>query len=200
MGADTLTPAAQNALLKSVEEPDAATWFILTCAREKAVLPTIRSRCRTVRMPPWPDDLIVEALLISGVPREDAPPLAALSGASPGTAKSIRADKAFWDMKGLADAAVLSLKEVSGLPAASRKMRDAREAADSLLDYLELSALRMLRESGPYGPDADRAKRLLESVLTAREMRSVNVSWQGVADMLLLNMLEEPKECPMPSA
>ncbi len=192
LGADTLTPAAQNALLKSIEEPDAATWFILTAAREKAVLPTIRSRCRTVRMPSWPDELIVEVLLAAGVSPAEAARLAALSGGRPGVALFIRAYKAFWDMKSLADTAVLGLAGITGFPAASRSLRDAKDSADSLLDYLEGAALRLLRDSGPYGSRADRAKRLLEGLLMAREMRSVNVSWQGVADTLLLNLLEEP--------
>ena len=196
LGADTLTPAAQNALLKAVEEPDAATWFILTCTREKAVLPTIRSRCRTVRMPPWPDALIIEVLVQAGVPKDEAKSLADLSGASPGTALSIRGDKAFWDMKRLADAAVLGLRGLSGLPESSRRMRDAKDAADDLLDYLEGAALRLIREGGPQSPDAARAGRLLEAVFAAREQRAVNVSWQGVADTLLLSLLEESVSCP----
>lgn len=43
--AETLEPAAQNALLKSLEEPLPATAFILTTAVAGALLPTVRSRC-----------------------------------------------------------------------------------------------------------------------------------------------------------
>lgn len=42
--AQLLTLEAQNALLKTLEEPPAGTVFILTCAHEQALLPTIRSR------------------------------------------------------------------------------------------------------------------------------------------------------------
>jgi len=43
--ADKLTEAAANALLKTLEEPPAKTWFFLSC-REPAHLPaTLRSRC-----------------------------------------------------------------------------------------------------------------------------------------------------------
>ncbi len=43
--ADTLETAAQNALLKSLEEPPPATTFILVTSVPGALLPTVRSRC-----------------------------------------------------------------------------------------------------------------------------------------------------------
>jgi DNA polymerase-3 subunit delta' len=43
--ADTLETQAQNALLKSLEEPPPSTMFILTTAIPGALLPTVRSRC-----------------------------------------------------------------------------------------------------------------------------------------------------------
>ena len=47
--ADTLEPASQNALLKSLEEPPPGTMFILTSAVPGALLPTVRSRCMRLR-------------------------------------------------------------------------------------------------------------------------------------------------------
>ena len=47
--ADTLEPASQNALLKSLEEPPPGTMFILTTAVPGALLPTVRSRCMRLR-------------------------------------------------------------------------------------------------------------------------------------------------------
>ncbi|MDR2501888.1 MAG: hypothetical protein LBC78_01410, partial [Oscillospiraceae bacterium] len=44
-GADTLSAACQNALLKLLEEPPAHTGFILRCEEPGALLPTVRSRC-----------------------------------------------------------------------------------------------------------------------------------------------------------
>ena len=43
--ADTLEPPAQNALLKSLEEPPPATTFMLVTTVPGALLPTVRSRC-----------------------------------------------------------------------------------------------------------------------------------------------------------
>src|SRR3954466_627265 len=43
--ADALVPAAQNALLKTLEEPPSSSVFILVSARPDALLPTVLSRC-----------------------------------------------------------------------------------------------------------------------------------------------------------
>jgi DNA polymerase III subunit delta' len=43
--ADALVPAAQNALLKTLEEPPSMSVFILVTARPDVLLPTVRSRC-----------------------------------------------------------------------------------------------------------------------------------------------------------
>jgi DNA polymerase-3 subunit delta' len=47
--AELLEPIAQNALLKTLEEPPAATFFFLITSRPDRLLPTIRSRCHLVR-------------------------------------------------------------------------------------------------------------------------------------------------------
>ena len=43
--ADALLPQAQNALLKTLEEPTASSVFILVTTRPDVLLPTVRSRC-----------------------------------------------------------------------------------------------------------------------------------------------------------
>lgn len=52
VNANTMTPQAQNALLKILEEPPARVIFILTCENRSQMLPTIRSRCVCVTMQP----------------------------------------------------------------------------------------------------------------------------------------------------
>jgi DNA polymerase-3 subunit delta' len=47
--ADALMPAAQNALLKTLEEPPSSSIFILVTSRPDALLPTVRSRCSQIR-------------------------------------------------------------------------------------------------------------------------------------------------------
>ncbi len=49
---ESLRADAANTLLKSLEEPPASTIFILVTSRLDRVLPTIRSRCRLIALPP----------------------------------------------------------------------------------------------------------------------------------------------------
>lgn len=49
--AEAMNQAAQNALLKILEEPPSSVYFILVSSRWRRLLPTIRSRCRTVALP-----------------------------------------------------------------------------------------------------------------------------------------------------
>lgn len=47
--ADAMEVAAQNALLKTLEEPPAASTFVLVTSRPDILLPTVRSRCQRLR-------------------------------------------------------------------------------------------------------------------------------------------------------
>ena len=62
--ADRMNDAAANALLKTLEEPPATSRLVLVTSRPAALLPTIRSRCQTVRFAPLSPDEI-ESHLVS---------------------------------------------------------------------------------------------------------------------------------------
>ena len=57
-----LSPAAFNALLKTLEEPPAHVKFVFATTDPQKVLPTIVSRCQRFDLKPIPNDLIVERL------------------------------------------------------------------------------------------------------------------------------------------
>ncbi|MEI7779208.1 MAG: DNA polymerase III subunit delta' [Actinomycetes bacterium] len=61
--ADRLTESANNVLLKAIEEPPPHTVWVLCAPSTEDVLPTIRSRCRVVRLR-TPDAAAVTAALI----------------------------------------------------------------------------------------------------------------------------------------
>lgn len=194
---DTFTPQAQNALLKALEEPDSATFFLLTCENLRAVLTTIRSRCQTLYIPPWPDELVSLLLTEQGIPADEAGQLSGFSGGSPGKAMQIRNDPAFWSVKTLADDSILTLDHIRQLPAVSRKLREAKDKADMLLDYVEDAALRQIKKNALQNLPGKQAQSMLEGVLAARRHQASNLSWQAIVDCLLLKILEDNTECPM---
>jgi DNA polymerase III subunit delta' len=62
-GADRLTIAAANALLKVLEEPPSKVRFFLLSEQLETVMPTIRSRCAVVSYRRLPEALVLEKLL-----------------------------------------------------------------------------------------------------------------------------------------
>lgn len=86
--ADDLEKGAANALLKSLEEPPAGTYFLLVAHRLGRLLPTIRSRCRVLQFPPVAA-ADIDAILRGEAPEaDDATRAAAVAaaGGSPGVA------------------------------------------------------------------------------------------------------------------
>ena len=80
---DDLEPQAANALLKSLEEPPTDGLFFLVSHAPGRLLPTIRSRCRTLRFGRLPDEAMRAALGQSD-PALDTQELAALIRAGEG--------------------------------------------------------------------------------------------------------------------
>ena len=77
--ADDLERNAANALLKSLEEPPAGTFFLLVTHRPARLLPTIRSRCRTLRFPVLSDSQLAAMLAEAGL-NPDPQAIAAAEG------------------------------------------------------------------------------------------------------------------------
>ncbi|HEY1505161.1 MAG TPA: DNA polymerase III subunit delta' [Stellaceae bacterium] len=61
-GADTMNPHAANSLLKILEEPPKNTVLLLASDNPARLLPTIRSRCRTLALKPLQDATMTELL------------------------------------------------------------------------------------------------------------------------------------------
>jgi DNA polymerase-3 subunit delta' len=70
-GADGMNRAGQNAVLKILEEPPKGALLMLVTERPSALLPTIRSRCRLLTLPPLAD-AVVDRLLAEHRPDLDA--------------------------------------------------------------------------------------------------------------------------------
>ncbi|HLF70300.1 MAG TPA: AAA family ATPase, partial [Actinomycetota bacterium] len=64
--ADRIAERSQNALLKSLEEPNASVTWVLLGRSLDMFLPTILSRCRVVEFPAMSEDAIRDALVAAG--------------------------------------------------------------------------------------------------------------------------------------
>jgi DNA polymerase-3 subunit delta' len=85
---DEMNPSAANALLKLLEEPPARVTLLLISHQPAKLLPTIRSRCRELRVAPLNADDLSDALTQAGgdVAPEQRVALAQLAGGSVGEA------------------------------------------------------------------------------------------------------------------
>ncbi len=136
--ADDMEKGAANALLKSLEEPPRGTYFILISHRPARLLPTIRSRCRTLRFPVLPEPLI-ESLIAERAPDLDTAARDAVveaAGGSPGAALAFIEH----DLGGMAGVMLKILAEgdpgfvLRGQLAASIGARPNRERLAAALD------------------------------------------------------------------
>lgn len=84
--AETLQGVAQEALLKTLEEPPGYLVLMLLSDDVNALLPTIRSRCQVVELRPVARTVTTALLEGTGVGSDEAQTLAGLSGGRPGWA------------------------------------------------------------------------------------------------------------------
>jgi DNA polymerase-3 subunit delta' len=143
-GADDLTKEAQDALLKTLEEPPSASMLILVTTFPDALLPTIQSRCRRLRFGPLAEADVARVLAArEGIAADRAAALAAMSGGSVSRALAEEEDALADDRQAalaLLDAARQRgigprLKAAAALAQHGSKRRD-REALDARLAAL----------------------------------------------------------------
>ncbi len=93
--ADLMNTAAQNALLKTLEEPPNTTFLILLVSSLDELLPTTRSRCQLIPFATLPEDFIAQRLgrLLPDMPDDRARQLARLAQGSLGLAVQYAQDR-----------------------------------------------------------------------------------------------------------
>ncbi len=115
--ADQMTAQAQNAFLKTLEEPPAHVVIVLVTADESSLLETVRSRCARIAFRLVPATDIEAALSARGVETERAGLFARLAGGRPGWAIRAAGDTGFLERRReLLDAA----RALPGVPLVER--------------------------------------------------------------------------------
>lgn len=180
-GAEEMNPSAANALLKVLEEPPPRALILLVSSAPGRLLPTIRSRCRRLRLAPL-DDTAMAALLAEYLPDLPAPDRAGLirlAEGSPGRALLLAEDQ------GIALAA-LADEVLRGLPTLPKL--HGHEVADALgrrdtafgtfMDLLRAGIARAVRQAARGTADAEQAR-----LASLRPLDAWCDVWQGLTQL-----------------
>jgi DNA polymerase-3 subunit delta' len=208
-GADTLNTAAQNAFLKTLEEPPGDALIVLITAMPQSLLPTIRSRCQEIRFQPLSRSRMAHALVERrGISEDDAWFLAALAQGSMGRGldMDLEQEKAarqevlsLWGhLTGQSPAGVLAQAEAVSrdrqhlerlISIGIEWLRDAlvlRESGDERLLVNNADRERCRQWAGQVGTERMLAD--LELFVASQGMIERRVSAQLVAEHLFLNL------------
>jgi DNA polymerase III subunit delta' len=177
--ADRLTEQAANVLLKAVEEPSARTVWLLCAPSSEDVLPTIRSRCRQVRLVTPSADAVAEVLVRrDGIDPEVAGAAARAAQGHIGRARRLAMDDAARARRDEVLRIPGSLRDIGACIRAASNLVEtaAAEARDTAaeLDAIEVDRLRFALGAGPTGrmpPGSAGALRELEDRQKRRAKR-----------------------------
>lgn len=139
--AEKLTPQAQNALLKTLEEPPAYGIIMLLTTNAEAMLPTIMSRCVTLNMKPASDELVIKYLMEDlQVPDYKAEVCAAFARGNIGKAKALATSEEFDNIKADAVSLLKYIHEmdISEMVTAIKKIGEYKFNINDYLDIISV--------------------------------------------------------------
>lgn len=158
--ADTLTVEAQNALLKTIEEPPSYGVCILICENISKLLPTIISRCIKINFSPLPNKDISQYLIQNGADKQKATIYSMLAEGSMGKAKSSLDNEDFMAFR---DKSVKLITKVQGCDITTlyEAINEANEYKESLLEmvnfwtlwFRDISLIKTTNEPTLFFPD-----------------------------------------------
>lgn len=190
---------AANAFLKLLEEPSAKTTIVLTSSEPGALLPTIRSRTVSIRVPPLNDSamralladpLVSAALDKAGAPKSLAERLS-LAGGAPGQLLQDEArGKAIRAARKLLDAALSPNESARHAALMGVGTSGARGAFSDTLDAMLVLVGERMRAALHESDEARAlaASRAADAVARARGQAGGNVNPQLIAARLLRDL------------
>jgi DNA polymerase-3 subunit delta' len=153
-GAHRMNEDAQNALLKTLEEPPAGATLILCADEPERLLPTVRSRAATLRLGPLGIRAIEGLLSERGVDPPRAARLARLAGGRPGVALAYAAAPQAVDAREEISRTLLDLVSENRL----QRLAIGRELLARAADLAGLGAEPDVAALPPASPEAEPAK------------------------------------------
>lgn len=210
--AEKMTVQAQNAILKTLEEPPEYVVILLLTTNVNSLLSTIQSRCVVLNMKPVSDDLVRKYLMEEiQVPDYKAEVCVAFARGNIGKAKLLATSEEFDNIK----AEALSLlkyvqdMELNEVIAAVKKISDYKLEINDYLDIMtvwyrdvllfkatkdvnhlvfreEVQALRKIARRSSY----EGIEKVIDALQKAKNRLNANVNFELTMELLLLEIKE----------
>lgn len=210
--AEKMTVQAQNALLKTLEEPPEYVVLLLLTTNVNAMLPTILSRCVVLNMKPVKDELIQKFLMKEvQIPDYKAQVCTAFARGNVGKARLLATSEEFDNVR---EEAVTLLKyiqdmELNEVIAAVKKINEFKLDVNDYLDIMavwyrdvlmfkatndanylifkdEIQYIRKRADKSTY----EGIEKIIEALQTAKNRLNANVNFDLTMELLLLAIKE----------
>lgn len=210
--ADKMTTQAQNAILKTLEEPPAYAVIILLTANLNALLPTILSRCVVLNMKPVSDEQVKKYLMEQlQVPDYKAEVCVAFARGNVGKAKALASSEDFENVKAEALSLLKYIQdmELNEIITAIKKIAEFKLEISDYLDIFavwyrdvllfkatndvnhlifreEIQNIRKTAQRSSY----EGIETVIRSLDTAKKRLDANVNFELVMELLILTIQE----------
>lgn len=213
--AEKMTPQAQNALLKTLEEPPDYVVIILLSTSASALLPTVLSRCVTLDMRPVEDRIVKQYLMNEiKVPDYRADVCVAFARGNIGKARSLAASEDFEQIK---EEAVRVLKFITKMETSDmiKTLKSLEEYKVSISDFLDImmiwyrdvllykatkdaDSIVFRDETASIEEQADQSsyegiEKIIEAIDKTRQRLKANVNFELAMELMLLAIKENRK-------
>lgn len=208
--AEKMTVQAQNALLKTIEEPPSYAVIILITTNQEAFLPTILSRCVQMKLKPLKDFTIKSYLTQNlHIPEKDADICAAFARGNLGKAIHLSSSDEFRELfqKVMVLVKNVGTMDISMLLDCIREMKEQNFDIGEVLDLMQFwyrdvlmfkvtkdmnllifkNEYKMINETGEK-VDYAGLEAILAAIDTARTRLNANVNMELAMELLLLTM------------
>lgn len=209
---ELMNAAAQNALLKTLEEPPEYVVIIILTSNSDAFLPTILSRCVMLDFKPVPDELIKQFLMDTmKIPDYHADICTAFARGNVGKARLLAKSEEFDKVKNEAIGLLKNIKdmEITEIVASIKKINEykfdindyldifsiwyrdmllfkATHDANGLIFREELSAIRNAADQSTY----EGIEIVIEALEKSKQRLKANVNFELTLELLLLTIKE----------
>lgn len=210
--AEKMTVQAQNAILKTLEEPPEYAVILLLTTNVNSLLPTILSRCVVLNMKPVADDLVRKFLMEElQIPDYKAEVCVAFARGNVGRAKALASSEEFDNVKAEALSLLKYIQdmELYEIIAAIKKINDYKLEVNDYLDIMaiwyrdvllfkatndsnhlifreEIQTLRKVAQRSSY----EGIERVIQALDKAKNRLNANVYFELTMEMLFLEIKE----------